>query len=470
MTQWVCIRTDELQHHGIKGQKWGIRRFQNKDGSLTPAGKKRYDEPNVGRKFVQKTSESVTIDGQTFKVHGRNNKQYADKAAKKAKNMGATVYRESKTKEAKNMVATVSKKYKIPENKSLHRLKLEEKYMKNGMTREQAEQAAAKRIRTEKFVAAAGVVTVASAVAYAKYKGYTSDKIFKENSDFQRIMRLSPNADISNGRQYLAINKGDKVKYKGVLGDDLRAKAKYSYEWLEEFDRGNKHTMDKIYDVTVKNKEAIKIASRKKATDTFAELYKTDADFRKSFENRTKSLIDNNIFVPGVGIANGKLDKIGYKIKDGKQLTDLELKTKGYDLFNIMLTQNSSDNNKFYSKLIEKGVNAVVDVNDKKYSGYKSKLPIITFDGDYEYVKRAMSDSEIDKNLKKATVSIVTPQLVLTGASFVTPYSLIRISTKANIDKQVLLYKQDHPNTKMSDAEIEKLVKKQMEQAGYNND
>lgn len=31
----------ELYHHGIKGQRWGVRRFQNKDGSLTPAGKKR---------------------------------------------------------------------------------------------------------------------------------------------------------------------------------------------------------------------------------------------------------------------------------------------------------------------------------------------------------------------------------------------------------------------------------------------
>lgn len=31
-----------LQHHGIKGQKWGVRRYRNKDGSLTPEGRKRY--------------------------------------------------------------------------------------------------------------------------------------------------------------------------------------------------------------------------------------------------------------------------------------------------------------------------------------------------------------------------------------------------------------------------------------------
>lgn len=32
---------NELYHHGIRGMKWGVRRYQNKDGSLTPAGKKR---------------------------------------------------------------------------------------------------------------------------------------------------------------------------------------------------------------------------------------------------------------------------------------------------------------------------------------------------------------------------------------------------------------------------------------------
>ena len=36
-----CIVNGELYHHGIKGQRWGVRRYQNKDGSLTAAGKKR---------------------------------------------------------------------------------------------------------------------------------------------------------------------------------------------------------------------------------------------------------------------------------------------------------------------------------------------------------------------------------------------------------------------------------------------
>lgn len=36
------LRSDAICHHGILGMKWGIRRYQNKDGSLTAAGKKRY--------------------------------------------------------------------------------------------------------------------------------------------------------------------------------------------------------------------------------------------------------------------------------------------------------------------------------------------------------------------------------------------------------------------------------------------
>ena len=49
------IPKSELAHHGILGQKWGVRRYQNPDGSLTPAGRRRLERAD--KKWVKKNEK-----------------------------------------------------------------------------------------------------------------------------------------------------------------------------------------------------------------------------------------------------------------------------------------------------------------------------------------------------------------------------------------------------------------------------
>ena len=391
MSTWICTRQNELTHHGIKGMKWGVRRFQNKDGSLTPAGRKRYDEPNQGTNSTNKKSQNT-------------------------------------------------------KSKSLHRLKLEEKYRNEGLSKEEAEKKATKRIKAEAYIAAAAGVTVASCLAYAKYKGYTTDKIIKENSDFQRIMRLNPNAEIRKDyRQYVTIDKKDKVLYKGMFADHINKL---------------KEDGENIYDITIKNRSDIKVASEKRARDTFTNLFKNDKEFKDEFIERLQK--------DGYAVSKGRLDGIFNKMKDNpNSLTDREIKTKAYDLFNVMLAEpgerTQKNSSRFYDALRKQGINAVVDVNDSKINNYHAKMPLILFDGEFDNVKkRIMDDKEIQQNMNKHINRSANQSYMALGAAAVGLYASIPIYNKAQIDKKRLEYKELHPNTKMTDLEIEAMIKKEL--------
>lgn len=56
------VYATELYHHGVKGMKWGIRRYQRKDGSLTPEGKKRYsdDAPSSSSKVATQSKGTTS--------------------------------------------------------------------------------------------------------------------------------------------------------------------------------------------------------------------------------------------------------------------------------------------------------------------------------------------------------------------------------------------------------------------------
>ena len=120
--------SDYLMHYGIKGQKWGVRRFQKKDGTLTSAGKKRYSD--------ESTSGS-------------------------------------------------SKK-----NKVTHRDMLEKRYRDKGMSTEEAKAAADKRIKIEKAVAITAGVTVAACAAYYAKNKWTEtycDQVLKAGTTFHNL-------------------------------------------------------------------------------------------------------------------------------------------------------------------------------------------------------------------------------------------------------------------------------------------
>ena len=74
--------SDELYHHGILGQRWGIRRYQKKDGSLTPAGLKRYGSEANFKKIqraeakAQKEAEKAKYRASTEAEIAKINKKY----------------------------------------------------------------------------------------------------------------------------------------------------------------------------------------------------------------------------------------------------------------------------------------------------------------------------------------------------------------------------------------------------------
>lgn len=72
----------ELQHHGIKGMRWGIRRYQNKDGSLTPAGQKHYNKEAAKlKKEEAKFRQEKKIASNSKKVREKFDKLEARKKA-----------------------------------------------------------------------------------------------------------------------------------------------------------------------------------------------------------------------------------------------------------------------------------------------------------------------------------------------------------------------------------------------------
>lgn len=331
-------QSPHIVHFGILGMRWGVRRYQNADGTYTAAGKDRY------------------FDGHDYvKQKGPSGKSGASGGGSSSKN--SKVLNEKKQSDAY--------------------LKDVAKAKANGKTEAEAQAIAERNRKIRKALAITAGVAVAAAVTYVGVKYYKKNIadviVGTASTPLKRVQTFDGKnnldgvifaADAKDNARY--IDWWGRQQKQVVDNNKMFAKAGWSgvdKSWLNQ----DVYNMDLVF-----NKGAgTKVASNYHAKKIFNKMIKEDPQFKASVEDMIKT---NNVRRLGAD--------------------DL------YDKFNINMAgegRKSEAAEKFFKVMKERGYGGIKDLNDNKYSGYETKSAAILFGGDYDWSAHKLSDSDFTK-------------------------------------------------------------------------
>lgn len=332
--------SEYLVHHGIKGQKWGVRRWQNGNGSLTPEG---YIHYGYGRNRSKSERTQIARGHKSFSGNG---------SPRRSKLSNASVSRNSLDKSETNSRFTLTDKQK-------------------------------RDIKIALGVTAAAAVT-AGVIYYSKNKRFYSDALTSkkldsdfvlkkgssiQNLSFDKTRMDSPRLWRSNGdMMYASHTSRDNAKYMAYYATNPKAILEGKIPPLK-------------YRISGHVAKNIKVASEKSGAAVFSDLFRTNDEFRSFVTDPSKMREYYISRVPKQFSGYKEALKALDRVSGSKNPSDEDLRMV-YRLFNYTIPHEecARARSAFFSKLKMSGYGALLDTNDALYGGFHSESPVIIFD------------------------------------------------------------------------------------------